>query len=146
MTDAVNAVGEEPVGSLESVNDTGVFLNQFEDLLIWEADNAIGNFLELVETLLREKLAAIAFALERNRDKSQHERTGCFSNAGQDRTDTRAGAATQPRQDKNKVDVFAEPLELLALLFRSLAPALGVASRPQAAQALVFQAYLLGSG
>src|SRR5258708_5264747 len=69
---AVDTVGEEPIGNPESVQYAGVLFDQFENLLIVQANDAVGGLLEFLKTLLGEISAAAAFTLARSRDQGEH--------------------------------------------------------------------------
>src|ERR1035441_8408282 len=100
----------------------------------------------MLQTLLRLRLAAIALALERQRDKRQHERAGLARGLGQHGTDAAARAAAQSGKNKNDVRAFARGLERGELFLGQRAAAFGIAAGTESAQQLVFEMNLHRGG
>ena len=110
--DAAHAVGQQFVGQLKSFQHAGVFINQPEDFLVGQTDDAIGSGLELFQAALGQVEAAAAFAFEGQRHKSHHQRARCLGRLRQGRTETGAGPAAEARDDENHICAFAGRFEL----------------------------------
>ena len=70
---AERAFDQQVHGRAEAVGEARVFIQQLERFLVRQTDHAIARELEMIESLLSLLLTAIALALERQRDKRQHE-------------------------------------------------------------------------
>src|SRR6185437_12073687 len=75
---AADAFDQQAAGDVERFKHARIFVNQLEGFLARQTNHAISNPFQLLQTLLRLFRAAIAFASERQCDKSEHERAGFF--------------------------------------------------------------------
>ena len=137
--DAAHALDQQAAGDAERVEHAGVFVNQLERLLARQADHAVGDGFQLLQTLLRLLLAAVAFALERQRHKRQHQRAGLLRRARQHGADAAARAAAQAGNDEDDIRAFARGLERGKLFLGDGAAAFGIAAGAQAAQQFGFE-------
>src|SRR5437773_309544 len=96
--DTAQTISEEVIGNLERFEDAGVFVYQLKNPLIRHADDAIGGLFERVKSLLRQHLAAFAFALKRSRDERKHQSSSLSANAGEHRSNACACATTETRE------------------------------------------------
>jgi hypothetical protein len=80
---------------LKPLQHAGVFIQQFEELSIGQADHGVGIGFELLQTCLGLELAAVALKVERQRHQGQHKRAALPRHAGEDRRRAGASAAAQ---------------------------------------------------
>jgi hypothetical protein len=139
MPDAPHALDEESVNDAKRLQGAGIFVNQLENLLAGQADNAIRRGFQLFEALLGLGLPAVPLAAERQRDKRERQRTRLARRLGQHRTDAAAGTAAQAGQNEHDIGPFASRLERGELFFRQRPASLGIAAGTKPAQQLVFE-------
>ena len=136
LPDPPHALDEQSARDAERVQHTRILVNQLENLLARQRDDAIGDGFELFQALVRLLLAAVAFAQERQRHKRQHQRARFLGRARDDRADAAARAAAQAGDDQNRIRTLASRLERGKLFLGDGLAAFGVATGAEAAQQL----------
>ena len=101
---------------------------------------------KLLQTLLRLLLAAVAFAVKRQRHKRQHQRAGFLRRARQHGADAAARATAQPGNNEYHFRAFTSAFERGELLLGHCAAAFGIAARADAPQESVFELNLQRGG
>src|SRR5207237_3948521 len=108
----------------------------FEYLLIRQADNPVGNSLELVQAEKGLTLTPGAFAIERAHDHAADECAGLPSHTRHDRAGASAGASTQSRHHKNHFGPLAKGADLLKVFLGCGLTLLWISAGPQTARGL----------
>src|SRR5712672_1067203 len=131
---ALHAVGKQPIGDSKRVKHGGLFVDQFENLLIGQANNTVCRGLELFESFLGEQLAARSFASKRQGHKSKNQCAGGLGDASQHGSYPGAGTAAQTSKDEHDRHSVAERFEFFTMLLSCLPAAFRITARAQAAQ------------
>src|SRR5690242_16687972 len=111
--DALNAIGQETVANPECVDHARVFLNQLEQFLVWQTEHTIGRLSQFLQAAFRQVLAMAAFAVERSRHTTQHQRTRTLGNARQRGTGTGPTTSAESCQYENDLELFAEGFDFI---------------------------------
>lgn len=98
LPDPAHALRQQLVRRGEGLNNTGVLVNQLEDLLVRQADDAVGGSLEFLQAQPRLPHPLRPFAIKRQRDECQRQRAAFLGNASKHRPRSRARAATGQRR------------------------------------------------
>src|SRR4051812_36283966 len=102
----MNALGYKLVGDLESLEETGLHIDELEDLLVGQAYDPVGGGLQFVKSEQGLALTPRALAFERKDDHAEHKRARFLSQARDNRTCAGAGAAAEPGDDENEVSAL----------------------------------------
>ena len=137
--DAAHALGEQFVGDLQRFVDAGVLIDQLENLLIRQTNDAVRLAFQLAQAKLRLALAARTFKIKRQRHNPQHQGAAFMRQARNDRPRARTGAATQARDNADDVRARGEQPDLIDVLLGGGAAHFGITARAEAAGELIAQ-------
>src|SRR5205085_4989679 len=110
-----------------------------ENLLVGQANHAIGGGLEGLESVLGELLAAAALAVEWRGDKPERQSAGLSGGAREELADSRARAPAQSRDNEDHVCALTQQLQFGQMFFRNRAAAVGITAGAEASQESGFQ-------
>src|SRR5436190_9862661 len=141
--DAADALRDPFVANGECLGKAGFFVHKLEELLVRQTDDAIGGFLEFLQAGLRLPLATSAFAIERQHDHAEHQRTGFFCDSAKNRACACASAPAEACDDEYQISAFTESAHLFAIFLRCEFAAFRVAARAKTAHALKSKNHLI---
>jgi hypothetical protein len=131
--DAADALGEEIVGDFEPFVDAGVFVNEFENLLVGHADDAIGGVFQFAEAELGLTETAGAFKFKRESDDAEDEGVVFAGKPRDHGAGAGASAAAQTGDDANDVRPRTKRAEFFRIFFGGSPAHVGIATGAETA-------------